>query len=455
MSDVASRIAFVTQPDLALTFPDAAKCENVFAVYVADVVGGDVSIVPWDAVPLDCERDSVGAGGGITATLPDDGCANAFDLFWGSFDVVVIRTPWDYQLRVAGFSEWLDRLSAMLRKRHNSTRVFNDVFTLQWNASKLYLRELRDEHGVCIVPTVFLTRAEDLQAFVDEHHPDQFSLPRLVRNSISIRRDDASDREDGDGKGSESSVTPPQRPSPKRFVIKPIVSAGAEATFVVELKESERAEMLLHSIFSAKSQGCRGIPGGAMAQPFVDEATLEGEYSFIFFNDVFSHAVLKRAKPGDFRVQPQYGATTIPVSKETATFDWVDVLQQAQKVITAATECCARRASAAESFPGVGSGLHQAFPAPSGRPFLYARVDGVIVRGSSSTDRSPTANATFMLMELELIEPNLFLHLGAALHGCVGDDPRPGTTQLPTDPSITVWHRAFAMALKERMSQRT
>ena len=81
----------------------------------------------------------------------------------------------------------------------------------------------------------------------------------------------------------------------------------------------------------------------------------------VFFDKKFSHAVLKKAKAGDFRIQSQFGGQYAPYqpSHETLT-----VAESIVKHINA--------------------------------DLLYARVDGIIIQGK------------FHLMELELIEPDLY-----------------------------------------------
>ena len=95
------------------------------------------------------------------------------------------------------------------------------------------------------------------------------------------------------------------------------------------------------------------------------ELQAEGEWSLMFFNKRYSHAVLKRPGEGDFRVQRHYGGSDEPV---TAPQTLIDRAQEIVEDVDA--------------------------------PLLYARVDGV-----AQEDR-------FVLMELELIEPVLFF--GAA-----------------------------------------
>lgn len=107
-------------------------------------------------------------------------------------------------------------------------------------------------------------------------------------------------------------------------------------------------------------------PGEYLLQPFVPAIVEDGEWSLLFFGGEFSHAVVKRPAAGDYRVQSQYGGRTDAVEPDAAT------LAAARQVLAT----CA----------GLGLG-----------EIAYARVDGVV------------ADGRFLLMELELIEPFLFL----------------------------------------------
>ncbi|MGH9845700.1 MAG: ATP-grasp domain-containing protein, partial [Blastocatellia bacterium] len=101
---------------------------------------------------------------------------------------------------------------------------------------------------------------------------------------------------------------------------------------------------------------------GVMVQRFVDEIQIRGEWSLIFFRKEYSHAVLKRAKPGDFRVQDDFGGYLDKLVPSAS------LIEQAQQIVDLIEE-----------------------------QLLFARVDGVEIDGK------------FQLMELELIEPALFL----------------------------------------------
>lgn len=132
-----------------------------------------------------------------------------------------------------------------------------------------------------------------------------------------------------------------------QLVTKPQVSGGSQDT--VRLRHADRLA------------GC--TQGPALIQPFLPAVGEEGELSLFFFDGAFSHAVTKVAVEGDFRVQPQFGGRVSGVAPEP------EALHAAEMVLRAA--------------PG---------------PMAYARVD--LIRG---LDGAP------QLMELEVIEPDLFL----------------------------------------------
>lgn len=140
-----------------------------------------------------------------------------------------------------------------------------------------------------------------------------------------------------------------------RYVLKPTVSANANKTRVCEGPPDAAACELADDILRHS---------GLLIQPFFDALVTHGELSLLFFGGQFSHAVCKVPRPGDFRSQPSFGAHLSPLSPS------LPLLAQAQKAIWAA---------------------------PHGPSLAYARVDGFVQDGR------------FELVELELIEPFLFL----------------------------------------------
>jgi len=106
----------------------------------------------------------------------------------------------------------------------------------------------------------------------------------------------------------------------------------------------------------------------ALIQPFLPAVESEGELSLFYFGGRFSHAVRKVAAPGDFRVQPQFGGLLTAINPGLEAHEAADC-------VLGAAACGAE-------------------------PLTYARVD--LIRGR---------DGRLALMELEAIEPDLYLDL--------------------------------------------
>ncbi|MBB2151354.1 ATP-grasp domain-containing protein [Pedobacter gandavensis] len=138
-----------------------------------------------------------------------------------------------------------------------------------------------------------------------------------------------------------------------QLIIKPCVSAGAKHTYVLREDNFADHQEQINDLLKENA---------FIVQPFMKEV-FEGEWSFLFFNGNFSHCLLKVPKDGEFRVQHYYGGS-------------VSVQETADKYIQEA----------------------KAYVDQFAKGCLYARVDGLLV------------NDQLNLMELELIEPYLFLN---------------------------------------------
>jgi hypothetical protein len=259
-----------------------------------------------DEQPLLTELASLGIRG-VPAVWDDR------DVAWDAFDGVIVRSCWDYHLRHDDFFRWVDHVTSA------GVPIWNAPGTLRWNSRKTYLHDL-SIGGVRTVPTLWLAR---------DH-------PRATTASLLTILTDC---------GWE------------RAVVKPIISASAHQTWRVSIDDA-RANI------SAHDERLRALiaRSGAMVQPFVPEIESDGEWSLQFFEGAFSHAVVKRAAPGDFRVQREFGGTHETVTPSST------VLRQAERALRSA--------------PGES---------------LYARVDGVVLGGE------------LVVTELELLEPSLFL----------------------------------------------
>ncbi len=235
-----------------------------------------------------------------------------YSVRWADYDLIVIRSTWDYHLRLADYLLWLERME------NEGHALWNPPGLVRWNADKVYLRDLADQ-GVPVIPSVWLAAGEayDLSALMAEHGWAD-------------------------------------------VVIKPRVSAGAHQTLRVPAAQAARQQRRLDALLRET---------GAVVQPFMPQVASEGEWSLIFFRDwegtiSYSHAAKKFPAPGDMRVQEEYGGQT------QAAVASDDLIAQARAMV--------------EAIPG---------------EWLYARVDAIL------------DDARLLLMELELIEPHLYMAL--------------------------------------------
>jgi len=227
------------------------------------------------------------------------------DIDWASFDALVMRSPWDYFERVTEFRRWLDARIASGVLMCNSREI------LDWNFDKSYLQDLARK-GVELVPTICVARQ------------DKADIAALAR-----------------ARGWDD------------VVVKPTIGGGGYRACRFRLDEFPR-----YAGDIAQTLEDRGV----LVQPFVSEILTGGELSLLFFDGVYSHAVCKRPRAGDYRVQFQYGGTN-----ENA---------EVSEALVAQARVCVEHAPALP---------------------VYARVDGVVKDGK------------FLLMELEIFEPLMFL----------------------------------------------
>ena len=183
------------------------------------------------------------------------------DVDWNSYDIVVIRSPWDYQRHLGQF------LAVLQQIEDSSAALYNSLDTVRWNVNKNYLFELQ-RHGIEVVPTLRMeapTPDEVQQAF-QHHRTDQ-------------------------------------------LVLKPTIGATADDTFRIsrEMGASEMADIC--EVFSTKT---------CLAQPFMHGITTEGEFSLIYFDGRLSHSIIKTVQKGDFRVQEEHGGGVIPLPQPEA-----------------------------------------------------------------------------------------------------------------------------------------
>ena len=215
------------------------------------------------------------------------------------FDLVMPLVAWGYHQDPGRWHALLDKME------QGQLPVLNPVPLLRWNSDKRYLVELGAK-GIATISTRI--------------------VEQLDERSLAEARADFGDE----------------------LVIKPAVSASADGTHRLRAGDP----------LPADSQGRT-----MLVQPFLRSVAEEGEYSIMLFGGRFSHAIVKRPRAGDYRVQPHLGGTELPCTAPAGAIDLAHA---------------ALAAAPAEA--------------------VYARVD--MVRDN---------DGELAIIELELIEPSLWL----------------------------------------------
>ncbi|MCA9914770.1 MAG: hypothetical protein KC496_15560 [Anaerolineae bacterium] len=230
---------------------------------------------------------------------------------WSVFDAVVLRSTWDYHLRIEEFQGWLGTLEDI------GVTVLNPLPLVRWNMNKQYLQQLA-ERGIRTLPALYLQAGE-----------------RTALSSVLAEQ------------------------AWEQAVVKPLVSASGDDTWQTTSAVAAFDQGKLDAMLRKQ---------GAIIQPFAPQIR-EGEWSLMFFNGIFSHAVLKKPAEGSMFVHVERGGSNHLQEPPHA------LIAQAGQVIRTAHEI-------------------------TGIQPIYARVDGVVEDGH------------LVLMELECIEPELFLTEG-------------------------------------------
>ena len=156
---------------------------------------------------------------------------------WARYDLIVMRSPWDYSLRLAEFLEWLGSLDA--------ARVLNPPALIRWNLDKRYLLDL-EAHGVAIVPTVVASTLAEVRA--------------------------AAETIGG------------------RIVIKPNVGAGSLGAHITRADDPKLDGYVAELLDAGKL---------VLVEPEIPEITADGERGLLFFDGEYSHTITKGRILGD------------------------------------------------------------------------------------------------------------------------------------------------------------
>jgi glutathione synthase/RimK-type ligase-like ATP-grasp enzyme len=223
---------------------------------------------------------------------------------WSTTKCALFRTTWDYAEKFLEFSDWLMDVSVQ-------TKLINSYDLIVWNLDKHYMSDLQ-EKGVNIVETYFI-------------QPNDTRTLKEIHTELGWTK----------------------------TVLKPVISAAAKDTFKLDHDNLADHEDHFRELIKGESM---------MLQPFQNSVVERGELSLMLIDGKYSHAVLKIAKEGDFRVQDDFGGT---VHEYTPTPEEIDLALAAVK--------------ACDSMP------------------LYARVDMI-----NDNNGKPA------ISELELVEPEMW-----------------------------------------------
>ena len=223
---------------------------------------------------------------------------------WNETKSAVFRTTWDYFHQFKKFNAWLGEIS-------QKTILFNPEELIRWNMDKHYLRDLQ-ARGINVISSSFRSKGyqKDLKSWCQELDGDE-------------------------------------------WILKPTISGAARHTYRIVPSTIKEHQSVYSELIQQEDM---------MLQPFQRNVLAHGELSLMVMDGKYTHAVRKRAKSGDFRVQDDFGGS---VEEHEASPDEISLALNAVKACD---------------------------PQP-----LYARVDVI-----------EDNNAELAISELELIEPELW-----------------------------------------------
>jgi glutathione synthase/RimK-type ligase-like ATP-grasp enzyme len=170
---------------------------------------------------------------------------------WNETSSAIIRSTWDYTNRFEEFHAFLHTAAAQ-------TRLINPLSTVLWNLDKHYLSDLR-KRGIGIPETIFIER----------YSTD--TIADVFRNSGFTEA-----------------------------ILKPAMSAGARHTYRLTADNLPGHEAIFRELIGNETM---------MLQPFLHSVVTHGEITLVVIGGRYTHAIHKKAKQGDFRVQDDFGGT--------------------------------------------------------------------------------------------------------------------------------------------------
>lgn len=174
------------------------------------------------------------AGAAVQAVNWDDSA-----VAWQTFDIAVLRSTWDYTMRLQEFLRWSERIAA-------STRLCNALALIRWNIDKHYLQQLAAQ-GLAIVPSQFVEPDADARTTLADFLTHQAEVAEMV--------------------------------------VKPAIGAGS--------RDAERHGRDDVAAILAHIKRLQVTGRSALLQPYLDRVDAQGETALIYFSGQFSHAIRK------------------------------------------------------------------------------------------------------------------------------------------------------------------
>ncbi len=153
-------------------------------------------------------------------------------VIWSDFDLVVIRSTWNYTEHFEEFLRWAERVD-------RQTRLLNPLSVIRWNTDKRYLATL-EQAGIPVVPTTYVAPGEEVPENVLAGH----------------------------------------------IVVKPTIGAGSRGASLIR----DDVDAALAHVRMLHAQG-----QVAMIQPYLSHVDTHGETALVYVGGAFSHAARKAA----------------------------------------------------------------------------------------------------------------------------------------------------------------
>lgn len=176
------------------------------------------------------------AESGNDATVVD---WDASDVDWTSFNVVVLRSTWDYAARSREFLGWIDAVSAQ-------TCLLNPAAIVHWNIDKHYLADL-SRAGIATVPSRYIEPCDAIEPALRDFL-DEF-------------------------------------PDSRDFVVKPCIGAGS--------RDARRHSRDQFAAATAQIKGLLAQGRSVLLQPYLDRVDSAGETALVYIDGLYSHAIRK------------------------------------------------------------------------------------------------------------------------------------------------------------------